>query len=158
MEINFFPKGHSKWISNCVFIDNLKEPVCASKQDLLYVNKARKNYMLLQNWFETIVPPLHTRNDLDCWPKNSSEIPLEIDVIAATDNYLKPSTQTIMEFHIGLCFSIFNMKLVIIDFWFFLVIYVQLVTFSSICNFSIILQQFFILEDLKQHNHVNLSM
>ena len=104
------------------------------------------------------MPPLHTRNDLDCWPKNSSEIPLEIDVIAATDNYLKPSTQTIMEFDIGLCFSIFNMKLVIIDFWFFLVIYVQLVTFSSICNFSIILQQFFILEDLKQHNHVNLSM
>ena len=48
------------------------------------------------------MPPLHTRNDLDCWPKNSSEIPLKIDVIAATDNYLKPSTQTVMEFYIGL--------------------------------------------------------
>jgi hypothetical protein len=64
--------------------------------------------MLLQNLFKSIVPPLHTRNDLDCWPKNSSEIPLEIDVIAATDNYLKPSRKTIMEFHIGLCFFNFQ--------------------------------------------------
>ena len=54
------------------------------------------------------MPSLHTRNDLDCWPKNSSEIPLEIDVIAATDNYLKPSTQTVMEFDIELCFFNFQ--------------------------------------------------
>ena len=61
------------------------------------------------------MPPLHTRNDLDCWPKNSSEIPLEIDVIAATDNYLKPSTQTVMEFDVGLCFSISNIMSFLIN-------------------------------------------
>jgi hypothetical protein len=40
---------------------------------------------------------------------------LEIDVIAATDNYLKPSTQTVMEFDIGLCFSISNIMCFLIN-------------------------------------------
>ena len=35
MEINFFPKGHSKQTSNFPFIDNLKKPACAFKQDKL---------------------------------------------------------------------------------------------------------------------------
>ena len=33
MEINFFPKCHSKLTSNFPFIVNLKKPACASKQD-----------------------------------------------------------------------------------------------------------------------------
>ena len=33
MEINFFSKGKSKLTSNFPFIDNLKKPACASKQD-----------------------------------------------------------------------------------------------------------------------------
>ena len=35
MEINFFTKDHTKYTSNLPFIENLKKPACASKQDRL---------------------------------------------------------------------------------------------------------------------------
>ena len=41
MEINFFPKGHNKSISNFPFIDNLKKPVSASKWDGLVLPTLR---------------------------------------------------------------------------------------------------------------------
>ena len=34
-KINFSPKGHSTYASKIPFIDNLKRPACASKQDVL---------------------------------------------------------------------------------------------------------------------------
>ena len=40
MEINFFPKGHSR-LTSFSFIDNLKKPACDSKQDKLQLATLR---------------------------------------------------------------------------------------------------------------------
>ena len=45
MEINFFTKGHSKQTSNFPFIDILKKPPCASKQDGLVLGTLRYAYV-----------------------------------------------------------------------------------------------------------------
>ena len=48
-EINFFPKDQSKQPSNFPFIDNLKNPACASKQNGLVL--ATLQYAFLTSFF-----------------------------------------------------------------------------------------------------------
>ena len=50
IKINFFPKGHIKQTSNIPFIDNLKIPECASKQDGLKLATLRYYNRLMINF------------------------------------------------------------------------------------------------------------